>query len=215
MRLERALDGYWLAKRRDFSPNTVRDYELTFRRLLEHIGNKEMSAIKVADINEFLNHLFEDLELGKKTVLNAWIALSSFWSWAETELKVEHVMRTVTRPKPRRKAIKLYTLEEVRDMLLACDVSKPWVTVNRIRVTSKRSTALRDKAMILVMVDGGLRVSEVAVLTIADYHEKRGQVRVRHGKGDKQRLVPLGDAARRAIWRYLGERENVRPTRCS
>ena len=38
MQLDYAIEGYWLAKRRDFSANTVNDYTLTFRRLIEFVG---------------------------------------------------------------------------------------------------------------------------------------------------------------------------------
>jgi integrase/recombinase XerD len=215
MRLERALEGYWLAKKRDFSPATVRDYAGTFRRLVAHVGkDREVEKITARDINTLLNYMRDELELSRKTCLNAWIALSSFWTWAETELEIEHVIRKgVEKPKAKRPVIEPYTEAEVRALLAACDVGRGWDTVNNRRVESKRPTALRDKTMMLVMLDAGIRVSELCGLTVGDYKHKQGQLHVRHGKGDKERIIYIGDATRKYLWRYLNnERDNANRT---
>lgn len=75
MQLDYAIEGYWLAKRRDFSANTVNDYTLTFRRLTEFVGKtRDLKDVSSDDINRFLNHLRDDLELSQKTILNARIS---------------------------------------------------------------------------------------------------------------------------------------------
>ena len=64
MRLDYALEGYWLSKRRGFSPHTVADYEVTFRRLVVFLGaEREFERISTADVNRFLNHLQAELGL--------------------------------------------------------------------------------------------------------------------------------------------------------
>jgi integrase/recombinase XerD len=63
---------------------------------------------------------------------------------------------------------------------------------------------LRDRAMLELMYASGLRASEVGAISISDYHETLAVVRVT-GKGNKQRLVPVGTPARRSIERYLKE----------
>ena len=51
MQLDYAIEGYWLAKRRDFSTNTVNDYTLTFRRLIEFVGKtRDLQGISSDDI---------------------------------------------------------------------------------------------------------------------------------------------------------------------
>jgi integrase/recombinase XerD len=64
---------------------------------------------------------------------------------------------------------------------------------------------LRDRAMIQIMYAAGLRVSEVVGLRIADVDRKKGVV-FAHGKGDKRRLVPLGEPALEALDDYLAQR---------
>jgi hypothetical protein len=53
MRLDDTLEGHWLSKRRNMSDHTVRDYELSFRRLVEFLGHVEFNAIMADDINHF------------------------------------------------------------------------------------------------------------------------------------------------------------------
>jgi integrase/recombinase XerD len=71
----------------------------------------------------------------------------------------------------------------------------------------------RDQAIILTLLDTGLRASELSALKVNDVDLKSGKVQVKHGrlggaKGGKGRIVYLGKAARRAVWRYLAERED-------
>jgi len=75
------------------------------------------------------------------------------------------------------------------------------------------TTALIGRAIILVLLDTGLRATELCSLSIGDVDLKTGRVDVKHGagggaKGGKGRVVFLGKVARRSLWRYLVERED-------
>jgi integrase/recombinase XerD len=77
----------------------------------------------------------------------------------------------------------------------------------------RRATAYRDRAIILMLLDTGLRASELCSLHVEDVDLKSGKVSVRHGvgggaKGGKGRTVFLGKTARKALWRYLVDRED-------
>lgn len=76
---------------------------------------------------------------------------------------------------------------------------------------SRRPTAKRDRAIILCLLDTGLRASELCDLQMRDYEPDSGQLYIRHGKGDKRRVVYLGQRARLCLWRYLADRNNTRP----
>ncbi|MCD6291381.1 MAG: tyrosine-type recombinase/integrase [Anaerolineae bacterium] len=208
MYLDYALEGYWLSKRRNLSPNTQRDYELTFRRFLDFIGpNAEIENITSDDVERFLNFLTEELGLSDKTVINHFIALSSLWTWAERNLGVPHIIRgRVECPKYHRPQITPFTPEEVHALLEACDYKAPWNRRWAKGVRTRRPTALRDRAIILLLVDSGIRVSELVALRVRDYERRRGQVTIRHGKGNKTRVIFVGDTTRRAMWRYLTSR---------
>ncbi len=212
MQLDYAIEGYWLAKRRDLSANTVSDYGLTFRRFSEFVGRtRDIKSITSDDVNRFLNHQRDELGHSPKTVLNQWIALSSFWTWAERDLGVVHIMRgKVNRPRPHRRPSAPYSEADVRAMLAACDKMAGWDSAHGQRVESKRDTALRDRAIMMTLLDTGIRASELTALTLRDYEPKRGQMIIHHGKGDKKRVVFLGTAAKQALWKYLASRPGAK-----
>lgn len=192
------------------SPHTVRDYGVTFRRLLAYLGDVEIESITTADIRRFLDHLAGEYDLSKRTLSNAWIALSSFWTWVEIELNIAHVIRgKVERPKYADKIPDPFTRDEVRTLIKAVEYTKGWTTPAGKRTESRRPTASRDKAIILVLTDTGI---ELCDLTTRDYDAQRGRLHIRHGKGDKERYVTLGDRARKALWRYLSDRGKTKLT---
>jgi integrase/recombinase XerD len=148
--------------------------------------------------------------LSKRTVHDAWIPLSSLWTWAQRELGATHVIRgRVEAPGFPKTTIDPFTHAEIAQMVQDIDYDRKWA--NR-PVRSKRATALRDRAIILILLDSGLRASELCALVVGDYDQERGRLYVRHGKGDKARYVFLGDRARKVLWRYLSSRPDAKPT---
>lgn len=213
MLLHDALNGYWLEKRRGFSRHTVSDYQVTFRRLAEFVGSEaHIEHINTGVLRAFLNHLVDDFNLADKTLSNSWTALSSLWTWAEVDLGVPHVIRNrIKRPKYRRPQIETYTQIEVQAMLNACDNTGAWVTRNGKETSSSRPTGLRDRAIIMTLVDTGLRASELCELRIDDYETDSGELFIRQGKGDKERVVFASETTRKAIWKYLSTRSKPKP----
>lgn len=219
MKLSKAIQGYWLEKRLGFSPHTITGYEVIFRRLIEFLNDAEIESITSVNIREFLFvHLPEQhkartgKELNKKTVADAWIALSSLWTWAAAELEIKHVIRgKVKIPKFNKKAIEPYTQAEIKRMVAAARYTKEWSTRTGKRTQTKRPTADRDVALILVLVDTGIRAQELCDLVIGDYDEKRSRLHVKHGKGDKGRFVVMGNRARKGLCKYLDTREGFKP----
>jgi integrase/recombinase XerD len=207
-----ALEGYWLARRSNFSPATVRDYSVTFVRFEAYIGDRPLVAITAADIQRFLDTTRDERKLAKKTVCNMWVALSSFYTWAETELHIDHAIRGhVQQPEYRSPAIQIYTEVEIKAMLGACLETAPWQTRRGKATRSPRPESLRDQAIITTLVDTGVRASELCDFQRSDYIQTQGRLLVRHGKGDKQRVVFLGQAGRRTLWRYLVTRPDIQP----
>ncbi len=179
-----ALDGYWLTTQRNFSPSTVADYSQTFRKFQTFLDGQhidQIAAITPDHINAFLNQLAA-AGLARKTQLNAWTALSSLWTWAEQALAIPHVVRGVPRPRVQRHQPDPYTAEQVRALLDAAEYSAPWEG-RYAGARSRRPTALRDRAIMLLLLDTGMRASELCDLRIEDYDRKTGRLQIRHGKG--------------------------------
>ncbi len=212
MRFSDALEGFWLAKRRGYSVHTVADYANTFRRFRLFVGDADVAGLVADDIRRFLDAMHQRYELSDKTLCNYWTALSAFWTWAEVELSVAHVIRNrVDRPSYQRKRIEPYKVEEVQAMIASCAKADAWRTSTGKLARGKRPTADRDRAIIITLVDTGLRASELCDLRVEDYDRERGSLHVREGKGGKERTVYAGDSAKRAIWRYLLTRKAATP----
>ncbi len=210
MRFSDALEGFWLAKRRGYSVHTVEDYANTFRRFRLFVGDADVAGLSADDVRRFLDSMHQRYGLSDKTLCNYWTALSAFWTWAEVELSVPHVIRNrVDRPSFQRKRIEAYRVEEVQAMIAACAKADAWRTSTGKISRGKRPTADRDRAIIIALVDTGLRASELCDLRVEDYDRDRGSLHVRDGKGGKERMVFAGDAAKRAIWRYLLTRKGA------
>ena len=84
-----------------------------------------------------------------------------------------------------------------------------WDNQRQCHTEGRRPTMVRDRAIVLVLLDTGMRISELCDLRREDYYSATGRLIIEHGKGDKQRVVFLGQAAQRAVWSYLRQRGNV------
>lgn len=213
MDFKTALEGYWLARQRDFSKHTVSDYNVTFKRFAAFLGAKDIADVTAADIHQFLNLIRTRHKLSGKTLSNAWTALSSFWTWAAVELDIPHPMRgVVRRPEFRRAPVEPYTKAEIMALLNATEHTNSYRTRTGQRVAGSRPTAQRDRTILVVLVDTGIRAGELCALQLRDYEPETGRLLIRHGKGNKQRAVFLGQAAQKQLWRYITSRGAMRST---
>jgi integrase/recombinase XerD len=191
---------------------TVRDYRNTLQKWVEHIGDVDTAELSADQVRRFLYHLRIEEELAPKTVKNAWIGLSSFFTWLEGEMGIEHVIRRYKIKMPAAGSREIIPLgkNDVRQLLLACERTAVWNSTKRAPATMQRATRHRDKAIVVVLLDTGLRVSELCDLNLGDVDMKSGAVQVRSGKLDKGRTVYMGNVAKDALWRYLGKRKDTR-----
>ena len=187
---------------RGMSPNTVASYARDVRAFFEAT---DLLPREVAgeDIVRYLGGLAgrrggagksRDLPRGlsKRSQARILSALRSFFSWCilEGERK-DNPCDGVDMPKIGRYLPDVLSVGEVEDIMASVDLHAP--------------NGLRDRAILEVLYGCGLRVSELTALKISQIYLAEGFVRV-IGKGDKQRLVPLGDMAADAIEAYLAVR---------
>ena len=154
----------------------------------------------LADLRAFLNSF---AHLSAKTVLNCHAGLSSLWAWALKEDLVDrHIVRDVDTPKPEKREVLPYTEREIRAMLAACDRSRAYQRPGKRRCDNSRPTALRDRAIITLLLDTGIRASELCSLRLSRVDLQNQRVMVM-GKGRKERTVPICPKTSQALWRYL------------
>lgn len=210
MRLSDAITGYFLDKRHELATTTVAAYRYWLDLLVTFLGNPNIGEIQPTHIKGWFAHLLDERGLSDRSVHDAWVPLSSLWSWAAGELDTAHIMRKVRRHTFQAKPVESFTQAEIRRLL---DGAK-YTSYERSGkpVKAKRHTADRDSAIILTLLDSGLRASELCRLTIGDYDSDRGRLYVREGKGGKDRLVFLGANAQKSLWRMMIGRDGAKPT---
>jgi site-specific recombinase XerD len=118
-------------------------------------------------------------------------ALKTFLYWWEEELEPEGWRNPIRRVKPPRLSISPLEpadLDEIKAMITTCDES---------------FHGLRDKAILLVLLDTSARAKEFLDIELEDFNYKTGEILIREGKGGKFRSVFLGKKSRRAVRAYL------------
>ena len=148
-----------------------------------------------------------------KTIRNIWVTLASFFKWASSEFSIPNPVEHIPAPRFQRFPVEAFTKEEIKLLLKACTQTKEANTRIRDSYTYVRPTAKRDQAIILTLLDTGLRAMEFCSLRVGNVDLKTGKVAVEQGvrggaKGGKGRTVFLGKTARQAVWRYLAGRED-------
>lgn len=210
MLLRDCYEGYWLERKRNFSKWTYVSYERTLRYFAAFLGEDvHIEKLTVADVRRFLNHL-ADTGISDKTLYNHWIALSSLYTWLEGELSIPHIIRgKVQAPGYIKRTPKPYSEAEIRELLHALCYCKPHITRNGKHVARTRPTAYRDVSMVLTFLDSGLRISELCAMQVKHYNKTQGYLVAHVTKNMQQeRVVYLGDTAKKALWRYLATRDS-------
>jgi integrase/recombinase XerD len=212
MKLSFAIRGYFLDRSLELAETTITGYRIYFDGFIAFIGDKDIESITRFDVIEFLNHLRDTNEVSDHTLYDVRARLSTLWTWAGTELGIPNIVAKVAKPTYKEPEIIPYSKDEIKRLIDAAEYSADWTTRNGRNVRSKRNTAARDKAIILTLLDTGIRASELCALTVGDYDEHRGRLHIRHGKGDKGRFVVAGRRCQKAIWRYLASRPKAKDT---
>jgi len=170
--------------------NTIKAYRRDLEKFVAFARQRKLSTehVERTDIVDFLGTLYRK-GLDSRSVARHLVTLRNFFRFALIEGYVEHdPSLTIESPKFRRSLPDFLTVEEVDRLLCQPDL--------------RSVTGLRDRAMIELMYSCGLRVSELCRLCVSDLQQEEGCLRC-IGKGNKQRLVPVGREALKVMERYL------------
>ena len=182
--------NYYLRMERAMSQNTVASYCSDVEKFLKFYGGR-IEDVSVADVEEYLQSREALSERSQARVLSS---LKSFFDWLVMDKVIkDNPCDRVDAPKIGRYLPNVLSEEEVTALIDSVPLDT-WQGV-------------RDKAILEVLYGCGLRVSEAVALQISSVFLKEGFIRV-IGKGNKERLVPLGEMAVEAINAYLDVRPN-------
>ncbi len=207
MELKKALEGLIISRSADgVSPYTIQVYCYGINKLSDYLNNPEIESIKKEDIQNFFVHLREHTSLAESSLVNIRRAISVLFNWAEKELNLKKPDDGIAYPKAPIKEVEPFSSDEIRRLISACNYSKTSKTNTRNSFRMKRPTANRDKTIILVLLDTGLRVSELARLQLKNIDIETGEIHVHpYGSGlkSKSRSVFIGKLSKSTLWKFL------------
>jgi integrase/recombinase XerD len=181
----------WLAAERGRSRNTITAYRRDLRRYCRWLAERgrALGEVAEADVEDHVAHLRGEGR-APASVARALVAVRSLHRFlAEEGMQDSDPAAAVERPRVPRGLPKAITEDEVMRLLAAPVGDDP--------------VALRDRAMLEVLYGTGLRISELVGLSLADVDLDAALLRAL-GKGAKERIVPLGSPAVRALVAWLG-----------
>lgn len=179
-----------LEKEKNYSKHTLRAYRRDLETFFAFLEEKGMSVVDQNVITFFVGYLLK-YGLDARTVARKLSSLKSFFkTLKKMGIVTENPAAGIKTPKTKKHLPGFLTYEQVKQGL---EIGDP-----------------RDKAIIELLYACGLRASELVGLNVSDIDLNREEVRIT-GKGDKQRIVPLGRFAKRAVVQYLQERKSNEP----
>ncbi|MBC7724355.1 MAG: tyrosine recombinase XerC [Burkholderiaceae bacterium] len=197
MDLQHAIDDFsaYLEHERGYSPHTLRSYRSDLAGFREFAATHGVASPDDISLDVLRDWLWHGSQAGaaKSTLARRAAAVRSFTAWlTRTDIIEADAAARLRAPKPDRHLPRVLTRQQIDDIL----------TSLTFRAGSGDPGAVRDLAVVEILYASALRVSEVAGLDVGSVDLGNLTVRVM-GKGSKERVVPFGVPARRAIERYL------------
>jgi integrase/recombinase XerD len=207
--LRALLDTYQVQARTEGkSSNTLRIYTTALsilQRFLERRGfPTDVTRIGPEEIREFISYLqntkafMEHPFTGPQKkgltghTINCYLrAIRAFWGWLLAEEFIEiNPFDKITIPKPPKKVIMPFSEEQIHALLNTIDI--------------KSAIGFRDWTIVLTLLDTGIRVSELTDLKLDDANLEQRHLKI-HGKGSKERIVPIGVTVQKALAKYVNK----------
>ncbi len=189
--LQNAIDEFLIEQQiRGNSDTTVLYYSRCLRFFASYNGLKDrpVASVSISDCKAYLLYL-KTKNLTTTSIQSYIRALRAFLSWCYSEGYIEsNIPEHFKLPKAKRKTIDVLTDDEIQ-RLFSCLSGKDFYNI-------------RNYCIVALMLDSGLRLNEVVTLERDKIHISEGYIIV-IGKGNKERIVPLGLNSRKALLRYM------------
>ncbi len=202
LELGNLIQGFKLSCQTEgLSPKTTEWYVSFVSRFIRFLQSRDfptnLENIRKAHIRDFIRYLqveartpHSDKPLSPATVQGYVRSLKAFFAWTEKEEYSDgNIMRKIPVPKAPVKVINTFTNEQFIKLVELC----------------RRDNGYGDRnlAILLLMLDSGLRVSECRDIELGDVDLESGSIRIRRGKGGKERIIPIGSMVQKTLWRYI------------
>lgn len=188
----------YLSAEKNISHHTKANYRSDFKIFLNFLSingiKPELQTLNTRDVRKYLVYLKNEKEYQNETIRRKINSLSSFFKFlTEQEYIIKNTMGSIKAP-PKEERIPVY-LSDIEIEAL-------------IKATMKYGgeNALRDKCFIKVLAYTGMRRQEALKLDWEDINFNQNIIKILHGKGKKQRIVPMPESLMTDMWAYLQTR---------
>ncbi len=181
----------YLAVERGLAENTITSYRRDLNKYIKYLEQNNITSFAKTKRNNITNFMLylKDKGLNSNSISRTLVAIKMLYRFLVNERYLkEDVTGVIGLPKLWRRLPEVLTPEEVEDLLRSPNL--------------KTKKGVRDKAALELIYATGMRVSEIANLKLNDLNLDMGFVKCT-GKGEKERIIPLGIYASRALSRYL------------
>ena len=176
MELEKALEGFFSDRRaKGYSPATLRTYRSCLDVFMEYFQDQALETIQTKNLVDFLRFLRTDYQpqrlngstapLSPATIDNYWIALRSFYKWCQRRLNIDNAADDVPRPDFDPPEINPLSRKEIQSAIQAATVVFKSHRDGNGTYPVKIPNAERNKIIILLLLETGIRLGELADLT--------------------------------------------------
>lgn len=192
--LQEAAGSYTAdCRARNLSPCTLEVNGIILRSLLGFLGNVPLSEVSSNDLRRFL--IDKASSTSPATAARYYDCINRMFAYLCTEgFREDDPMAAVRKPRAPIPIIQPLAQEQVEALLESC---------------ANSFTGVRDRLALLILMDCGLRASELCGLTLADVDTANQQFLVKRGKGGRSRRVPFGSAVLGAFRHYTARRAEV------
>ena len=183
------------------SPRTIEWYTSFLTRFRQFLESRQMptdpSQIDKNYVRAFIRYLQTEAKvprtngsLSPATVQGYVRTLKAFFAWLEREeYLTANPMTKIAIPKAPFKVVSSFATEDLGKLIEVCEKSS--------------GSGYRNLTILLLMLDSGLRVSEVTGVDLADMNLAEGYIRITTAKGGKERIVPIGSLVQKSLWKYM------------
>lgn len=170
------------------SPRTIENYDSYINRFIKFTGDIDLHELDYLLVTEYIKLQFNS-GLSLASIATYIRHLKVFLRYCESELNLPPFNSKIKVPRQAKKIVDIYTNEQIKALFAEIHNKTDWVRY-------------RNCSIIALMLDSGLRLNEITLIDISDYDIKQGLLKV-HGKGNKERIVPVGKFTAYYIRLYL------------
>ncbi len=193
MEIKECIDKYvqYLRVERGLAKNTIDSYVSDIMHFFAYFGAAKVTSddLLISDLTDYMRKQASD-GLKPSTIARRLSSTRRFYLFLMREKIINFDIPKIDPPRKIKKLPTFLTYDEVERLLAAPSKKSP--------------DGIRDQAMLEIMYGTGLRVSELVHLSLSSVNIKKGYITV-IGKGDKERIIPVGDYALNALNKYLSE----------